>query len=272
MASQAVPIAVFGASGRMGRALIRLSAEVDSAVICRAALVRKGDPLVGQSVPESATMAQPLRYTDRLDPKASLQVIVDFSRASAFDEVLDLATAQGLALVSGTTGISDRQMAAAETAAQRIALLWSPNFSLGIAVLQHLVAHAAQHLGADFDIDVLELHHRHKRDAPSGTALALSGAAAHGRGIAPAVEFVFNRSIREQPRGDTEIGFAVLRGGDVVGEHTVLFTGPGERLELIHRATHRDVFARGALRAAAWLVRQPSGRHNIGDMFVGLTT
>jgi 4-hydroxy-tetrahydrodipicolinate reductase len=236
-----VPIAVYGAAGRMGQAILRLASD-EPRVAVAAAIVKADSALAGERLREG------LSYTTALDASVLPQVLVDFSFADAFDDALALARARRIAFVSGTTGLSPRQHAALREAAAAIPVLWSANFSIGVAVLDRLVREAARAL-ADWDCQVAEAHHRHKKDAPSGTALALGRAVAEARQVDAAT-----------------IGYASVRAGDIVGEHTVLFAGPGERVELTHRATDRSIFARGALYAAGWIAGRPAGCYTLADV------
>lgn len=230
-----VRLLIHGANGRMGQALQRLGAA-DEACRVVAAVSRRPAQRVIDGVPQFA--ASELAGVPEFD------VAVDFSLPDGFDPVLALCVERGKALVSGTTGLSDGQRAAIDDAGQRIAVLWAANFSLGVAVLEDLVERAAAAL-ADWDCDIVEAHHAHKQDAPSGTALAL-GTAATRAGA--------------QPR------YASLRAGDIVGEHVVQFAGQGERIELAHRAGNRDIFARGALHAAARLAGRAPGLYRLRDL------
>lgn len=229
-----------GASGRMGRALLRLASD-DSRLQVVAVVSGQGDPIVeaGQ-VPVFA--AQSMAQAPEFD------VLVDFSLPSGFDAALRLARQRKAAFVSGVTGLGDAQCAALDAAAAHIPVLWASNFSLGIAVLTDLVQRAAAALPR-WQKDIIESHHLLKQDAPSGTALTLGAAVWAGAG--------------EEPN------YASLRAGDIVGEHMVQLTGLGERLELIHRATNRDVFARGALQCAAWLHGRNAGRYSVSDLLSG---
>jgi 4-hydroxy-tetrahydrodipicolinate reductase len=238
METEPVRILVHGASGRMGRALLRLAAA-DPRLVVTAAASRSG--VAPADVRSDARWLTGARLADAPE----FDVAIDFSLPDAFDAVLAACVARGVALVSGTTGLADAQLAALDAAAQRIPLVWAANYSLGVAVLAELVRQAAQALPG-WDADIVEAHHVHKKDAPSGTALALGRAVAAGRGREP--------------------HYASLRAGDIVGEHTVQLTGPGERLELVHRATDRDVFARGALEVAVRLRGRAPGRHALGAL------
>jgi 4-hydroxy-tetrahydrodipicolinate reductase len=264
---QATRIAIHGASGRMGRALLReVLPREDSVVV--AAIVGADSAALGCPLARLLGVADApdLACGATLDRHARADVLVDFSLASAFDDALALAQSRGLAFVSGTTGLSSAQHDAIERAAATIPILWSANFSLGVAVLARLVEDAARLL-ADWECEISEAHHRAKRDAPSGTALALGRGIATARGVAfDEVARLARRGLADGPRARSEIGFAVTRAGDIVGEHGVLFASDGERLELSHRATDRAIFARGALAAARWLPNWPPGLYTLADI------
>ena len=227
---------VHGAGGRMGQALLRLAAEKPDALQVVAAVTRKVGQRVVDGVPQFAA--------NELAGMPECDVVIDFSLPEAFDPVLAYCVAHGRSLVSGTTGLSETQQTALEAAGLQIPVLWASNFSLGVAVLVDLVERAARALPG-WDCDIVEQHHTRKLDAPSGTALTLGEAAG---------------------RGGSQARYAAIRAGDIVGEHTVQFATLGERIELTHRATNRDIFARGALHAAAWLSRRAPGRYRIADV------
>lgn len=228
---------IHGASGRMGQALLRLAAEQPHACTVVAAVTRRAPAQrVVDGVPHFAAT--------ELGGVPAFDAAVDFSLPEGFDAALGLCVDRGCPLVSGTTGIDAAQQDALATAATRIPLVWASNFSLGVAVLAELVERAAAALPG-WDVDIVESHHVHKKDAPSGTALTL-GQAAGSAGQA--------------------VRYASLRAGDIVGEHMVQFTGLGERIELTHRATHRDIFARGALHVARSLVGRPPGAYRVRDL------
>jgi len=233
--NQSIRLLIHGASGRMGQALLRMCAERDDCTLV-AGVSHKVAQRVIDGVPQFA--ANELRGVPAFD------VAVDFSLPEGFDRVLSLCTERGAALVSGTTGLGDAQRAALQAASLQIPVLWASNFSLGVAVLTGLVERAARALPG-WDCDIIEAHHLHKQDAPSGTALSL-GTAVEAGGARPR--------------------YTSLRAGDIVGEHTVQFTTNGERIELIHRAGNRDIFARGALHAAAKLVGRAPGVYRFGDL------
>lgn len=257
---EATRIILFGASGRMGQEILRILAG-HAGVDLVSALVRPGSTLEGEPVWPGRTSS--LSYATTLEPEQQGEVLVDFSNAVSFDAALALAVEREMAFVSGTTGLSEAQHDELEAAARRIPVLWSANFSIGVALLRRLAVEAARVLGEDFDVEIIESHHRLKRDAPSGTALAIGRAIAeaHGRSLDQIGAFV--RHGKDSPRRRGEIGFASIRGGDIVGEHTVLFAGEGERLEFTHRAGTRALFARGALLAARWIGGRSAGTYTL---------
>ena len=242
---KAARLAVVGASGRMGRRVVELAPEHGFLVVH--ALAR------GAISTLLSAGAEPV------------DVVVDFSSPEATGELARVALETRAALVSGTTGLGSAEESALELASARAAVFWEPNMSLGVHVLADLVSRAALQLGPDFDAEVSEVHHSAKVDAPSGTANRLLGALLEARGGQPAT-VVHGRKGRTGPRPCGEIAVHALRGGDVIGDHTVHFLGTGERLELTHRATNRDVFVHGALRAAAFVVGKPPGRYGMLDL------
>ena len=236
-------IGIYGSAGRMGRAIAD-------------ALVEAGARLAGGSEAKD----------DPAIVARAADVLVDFSTPSALEAHLDAAVAANTPIVIGTTGLSLAHHAAIDAAATRIAILQTGNTSLGVTLLGILVREAAARLGADWDVEIVEMHHRHKVDAPSGTALLLGDAAAKGRGSSLAELRVDSRAGLHGARSEGTIGFASLRGGSVIGDHSVIFAGEGERIELNHRGDDRSIFARGAVRAALWLAGQPAGRYRMGDV------
>jgi 4-hydroxy-tetrahydrodipicolinate reductase len=254
-------LALSGASGRMGRALLDLLGE-DASVELVHAVVAPGSVHDGQ--PICGPAAGSLRYAHGWTQAPPIDVIVDFSSPAALASALDHCLAQGTALVSGTTGIDAALEARLADAARRIAILRAANFSLGVAVLTRLLREAAAALPG-WDLEIVEAHHGRKQDAPSGTALALGHAAASARDTTLEAAATYSREGRTGERVEGSIGFAVIRGGDIVGEHTAMLIGQGERLELAHRATDRSIFARGALHAAHWLAGRPAGRWRLDD-------
>lgn len=258
-------LALSGASGRMGHALLDLLGE-DARFELVHAVVAPGSVHDGQPVPAAATGS--LRYAHDWTQAPPIDVIVDFSGPAALALALDHCLAHGTALVSGTTGVDAALEARLADAGQRIAILRAANFSLGVAVLTRLLREAAAALPG-WDLEIVEAHHGRKQDAPSGTALALGHAAAAARNTT-LESAVYSREGRPGERVEGSIGFAVVRGGDIVGEHTAMLIGQGERLELVHRATDRSIFARGALHAAHWLVGRAPGQWQLDDVITAL--
>jgi 4-hydroxy-tetrahydrodipicolinate reductase len=236
-------IGIIGSEGRMGQAL----AKAVEAAGCRLSggIDKGGDP---------AALA------------ATSDVLVDFSAPAALQANLDAAAAAGIPMVVGTTGLTTTNHAAIDATARRIAILQTGNTSLGVTLLAHLVQEAAARLGTDWDVEVVEMHHRMKVDAPSGTALLLGEAAAAGRGIDLATHSERGRDGHTGARAAGAIGFASLRGGTVAGEHSVILAGDGERITLSHSAEDRIIFAHGAVRAAQWLIGRPAGRHSMREV------
>ena len=233
-------IGIIGSAGRMGQALAEAIAAAGDTL--SGGIDKGGDPLA---------LAQ------------ASDVLVDFSSPHALEANLDAAAAAGVPIVVGTTGLEERHHFLCDDAALRTAVLQTGNTSLGVTLLAHLVREAAQRLGEDWDIEIVETHHRMKVDAPSGTALLLGQAAADGRGIDLAANSARGRDGITGARTAGEIGFASLRGGSVAGDHTVHFLADNERLSLSHLAENRAIFARGAVRAAQWLIGKEAGRYTM---------
>jgi 4-hydroxy-tetrahydrodipicolinate reductase len=259
---------VVGVTGRMGQALVRVAREFPDVRIT-GAVASADSASLGRDAGQLAGL-EPLGVEVTSDLPAALaaaDVAIDFSQPDATRGNIAACRAARKPLLVGTTGfgaeVTDADL---DAAARDIPLLIAPNTSLGVALLAELVQRAARTLPPEFDIEIVEAHHRMKRDAPSGTALALARAAGEGRHLAPAEAASDTPAARVGPRRPGEIGIAVVRGGDIVGEHTVLFAGPGEELRLGHRASDRGIFARGALRAALWLLGRPPGRYGMIDI------
>lgn len=252
----------------MGQAILHiLFARAD--VMPVAALVRGDSLLAGTSLARGfGDVAARLMYTATLSTSSAPDVLIDFSLPTAFDSALACALERKIAFVSGTTGLDDRQQTALARAAESIPVLCSANFSLGIALLSQLVAQAARAL-PDWDCEIAEAHHSAKKDAPSGTALALGREVAAARAQNFDVVGRLSRTPSQRVHGD--IGFAVTRAGDIIGEHSVMFATHGERIELVHRATNRDVFARGAVTAARWISDRAAGRYSLSDVLAFAT-
>ncbi|MEA3051493.1 MAG: 4-hydroxy-tetrahydrodipicolinate reductase [Sphingomonadales bacterium] len=225
-------ISIFGAGGRMGQAIAEAAA-------------RRDDVRIAEHHPD---------------------VFVDFSVPEALEAHLGQARRAGKPILVGTTGLSPEHHRLIDAAAAEIPLVYAANTSLGVTLLAHLVRETAARLGEDWDLEIVEMHHRMKADAPSGTALMLGRAAAEGRGVALDSVAERGRDGFTGPREPGRIGFAALRGGSVAGEHLAIFAAEGERLELGHRAESRAIFARGAIEAALWLVGKPAGRYSMADV------
>ena len=264
--SVALPIAIFGVSGRMGRAL--LAAIDETASVLGGATVSSTSRWVGADASEpSGGKSRGVRITSSpSDALRDVRVAIDFSLPEATIANLDACVAAKCPLVIGTTGYDASVKRAIEQAARHIGIVSAPNMSLGVNLLLKLTQLAASTLGDEYDIEIFEAHHRNKKDAPSGTALALGAAAAQGRDVdlQEASEVARHGNTGARRRG--AIGFSVFRGGDVVGDHTVTFAGIGERIELTHRASDRLAFARGAVHAAHWLKDKPPGLYSMQDV------
>ena len=265
--SEPVGIAVTGASGRMGRMLIRAVEETPGAKIS-GVTERPGHDWIGRDLGEALGGA-PTGVTvsdDPLEVFARSQAVLDFTAPAATVAYAELAAQARLVHVIGTTGLEREDLEKIAAAARHAVIVRAGNMSLGVNLLSVITRRVAEALGSEFDIEIVEMHHRHKVDAPSGTALMLGEAAAAGRRINLADHTESGRDGITGPRAEGAIGFAALRGGDVVGEHEVIFAGAGERIVLKHIATDRMLFARGAVRAALWGHGQPPGQFNMLDV------
>ena len=265
---QSLPgIVVTGASGRMGQMLIRTVAASDKARLA-GCLERSGHPWVGRDIGECMG-GGPLGVKvtdDPLEAFAQAQGVIDFTAPTATVEFAALAAQARAVHVIGTTGLEPNHIAAIDAAARHAVIVRAGNMSLGVNLLVRLTQKVAQALDADWDVEVVEAHHRMKVDAPSGTALMLGQAAADGRGVALETAMVSGRDGITGARERGTIGFSAIRGGDVVGEHDVIFAADGERIVLRHLATDRAIFARGALRAALWGQGQKPGHYDMMDV------
>jgi 4-hydroxy-tetrahydrodipicolinate reductase len=259
-------IAIAGASGRMGRMLIE---TVQQAPDCRlaGALVRAGSALIGQDATAWLGQASGVTMTDDLaQGLRDARVLIDFTRPEGTLTHLAACRARGVAMVIGTTGFSDAQKAEIADAAKDIGIVMAPNMSVGVNVVLRLLDLAARALNEGYDIEIVEAHHRHKVDAPSGTALAM------GHTVAKALDrdlktcAVYGREGVTGARDASTIGFATVRGGDIVGDHTVMFCGEGERIEISHKASSRVGFAQGSLRAARFLAQRGAGLFDMADV------
>jgi len=262
-----VRIAVLGADGRMGRALTRAVLAAGPRAELAAATERPGQPAVGKDAGLVAgAEATGIAIAEELPGRGVADVWIDFTSANVTESVATTAASLGVGLVVGTTGLGTHARAALGVAATRIPVVYAANYSVGINVMLKLIADAARALGPDYDIEIVEAHHRAKRDAPSGTALTLADAlaAASGRDLTAAARYARHGDIGA--RSHNEIGIQTLRGGDVVGDHTVMFLGNGDRLEITHRASTRDTFAVGAVRAALWLIGCQPGLYDMRNV------
>lgn len=265
-------IGVFGATGRMGRMIIRDVLD-DKDCTLGGVAVREGSIAMDKPVADIAAlpagMVVPPTALVTISPEklfSACDVAIDFTRPEVSVHHTYVAAAMGKPIVIGTTGFTAEQLQMLADAANHVAIVLAPNMSVGVNLLQALVEIVAQTLDPKYDIEIMEMHHRHKIDAPSGTALALGEAAAKGRAISLKNRAVYDRKGNSGPRKKGDIGFATLRGGDVVGEHTVLYANDGERLELTHKATDRRIFASGAVHAAKWVSTQQPGRYSMKDV------
>jgi 4-hydroxy-tetrahydrodipicolinate reductase len=261
-------IVVVGAAGRMGRTIIRTIAETEGAVVC-GALEPEGSAHLGADAGVLAGCGETgvIVTDDPLPLFAAADAVIDFSVPAASVVYAGYAAQARIAHILGTTGWNAGQEAAIAAAARHAPIVKSGNMSLGVNLLAVLVEQAARALGPDaFDIEIVEMHHRHKVDAPSGTALLLGEAAASGRGVSLADHAQRVRDGHTGPRPVGEIGFATLRGGSVVGDHSVILAGPRERIVLTHNAEDREIFARGAVRAALWARARKPGLYSMRDV------
>ena len=273
MDGNAMRLVVVGAAGRMGQTLIRTIHATEGAKVF-AAVEREGSPFVGRDAGEIAGLGPiGVPITDRpLEAFVEAEGVLDFTAPAASVEFAGLAAQARIVHVIGTTGCSDADDEKIRAAARHARIVKSGNMSLGVNLLGVLVETAARALGpADWDIEVLEMHHRHKVDAPSGTALLLGAAAAKGRSVSLETHSVRVRDGHTGPRVAGTIGFATLRGGSVVGDHSVLIAGEGETVTLSHNATDRSIFARGAVQAALWARERKPGLYSMLDV-LGLNT
>ncbi len=262
-----VRMAVAGVTGRMGRVLMEAVTAREGAVP-GAALTRPGGEGVGQDAGTLSGLA-PLgvRVSDSLrDSLDDFDVLIDFTAPEATLEHLAVCARAGKPVVIGTTGFTPEQKARITEYAARVPVVLAPNMSIGVNVVLDLLDRAARALGEDCDIEIIEAHHRFKKDAPSGTALRMGEVVAGALGRDLRKVAVYGREGIEDERDRNTVGFSTVRGGDIVGEHTVLFAAMGERVEIAHKASSRLTFARGAVRAAMWLASRPAGQYDMADV------
>jgi 4-hydroxy-tetrahydrodipicolinate reductase len=260
-------IGIAGAGGRMGRMLMETVLGTDGCTLA-GGTERSDSPLVGVD-PGALLGRGPLGVTLTADAAALVEesdALIDFTAPAASLAMARLAAERKRIMVVGTTGLTKDDEAVLRDLARSTALVYAPNFSVGVTLLAALTERTAALLGIDYDIEIVEMHHRHKVDAPSGTALGLGRAAAQGRGVALDQVWCKERDGHTGARPAGQIGFATLRGGDVVGDHSVIFAAEGERVELTHKASSRAVFARGAVRAALWAEGKPPGLYTMRDV------
>jgi len=258
---------VVGCGGRMGRMLVAEIAHTEGCSVAGGSEA-PGSGYVNQDIGELAGIGRigvPVGESAEKVIRDS-DVTLEFTSPEATAEHAELAASLGTAIVIGTTGLGPEQGDRVRQAARRIPVVWAPNMSLGVNVLLSVVEEVARRLGPDWDIEIMEMHHRGKVDAPSGTALALGRAAAAGRGVEFEAVEQHARDGITGPRRIGDIGFAALRGGDAIGDHHVIFAGAAERLELVHRATSRAIYAKGAIRAALWVVGRPPGVYGLKEV------
>jgi 4-hydroxy-tetrahydrodipicolinate reductase len=259
-------IAIAGSTGRMGRMLIEAATQ-DPTVQLVAALEISGSPLLGSDV--ATLMGVPISLPVSADMNTALHhadCLIDFTRPEGTREHVQQCRAHKTAIVIGTTGLSDDDKEQIAQAAQHIPVVCSPNMAIGVQVIFKLLDMASRILAHDYDVEIIEAHHRHKIDAPSGTALRMGEIITRALGRDLSTEAIFGREGRVGERPRTQIGFATVRGGDIVGDHTALFAGEGERIEITHKAASRMPYARGALRAAHFLRHQRCGLFDMADV------
>jgi 4-hydroxy-tetrahydrodipicolinate reductase len=263
----AIRVGVAGCAGRMGQMLLKTLAAVPGVLVVGGS-ERRGSPALGMDLGALAG-TEPFGITVGDDASVLFEnadVVIDFTNPSATAQHAGFAARTGAAHVIGTTGLDSEQLAAVTRAAQRAPIVLASNMSLGVNLLEQVVEQIARILDSEWDIEIVEMHHRHKVDAPSGTALTLGEAAARGRGVALRRVAKRGRDGQVGPRVRGEIGFAALRGGDVVGDHSVLFAADGERVEITHKASSREIFARGAVKAVLWAAGKPPGLYSMKDV------
>ena len=260
------PIAIFGITGRMGQSLLRALQEEPASFALSGAIASADSGRLGQDAGDDGVLCGVLITSDSELGIRGAAVAVDFSSSGGVAAHARACAAARVPLLIGTTGFDADSRMILERAAGEIPLLIASNTSVGVSVVAQLVSMAASGLGLSYDVEIFEAHHRMKRDAPSGTALALGEAVAMARGQSLSEVATYDRTGHSTPRSPGSIGISSLRAGDIVGEHTVTFAAAGERVEITHRATDRLIFARGALRAAEWLIGRPAGLYGMRDV------
>ncbi|MDR2456810.1 MAG: 4-hydroxy-tetrahydrodipicolinate reductase [Deltaproteobacteria bacterium] len=267
MALGPVPVTVCGALGRMGQRVV-VAVVANAALALAGAAERADNPSLGLDVGPICGLRPTgiLATGDFAEASKNSRVYIDFTNPAAVLSHLDTARRLGLSAVIGATGFDAGERERLIAYSKSVPVLWAPNMSLGVSLMYKVAKLMAESLGPDFDIEIIEAHHRLKKDAPSGTAARLQEVLAEARGLDPAQSLVSGRQGLVGERRPGEIGVLAVRGGDVVGDHSVMFLGTGERLELVHRATSRDVFAAGAVRAAVWIADKKPGLYSLSDV------
>jgi 4-hydroxy-tetrahydrodipicolinate reductase len=264
--ASALRVAVAGASGRMGRMLVEAIQASDDCALA-GALDLPGSPALGQDAAAFLGQTSGVKIvSDLREGLQNAQFLIDFTRPEGTIAHLRVCSELGVKLVVGTTGFTDEQKAEIHATAKRIAIMFAPNMSVGVNVVLKLLQQAAKALSHGYDIEIIEAHHRHKVDAPSGTALKMGEVVAEALGRDLKTCAVYGREGVTGERDPSTIGFATVRGGDIIGDHTVLFAGTGERIEISHKSSSRAGYAQGSLRAARYLADKPSGLFDMNDV------
>ena len=264
---QAIKVGVIGAGGRMGRMLIE-AVNDNTQTTLSAAIERQGSSLVGADAGEVAAIGcLDVRIVDNLQAVISdIDVLIDFSLPDATEQNMQICAEHGVAMVIGTTGFNEQQEQVLATASEQIAIVYAGNYSTGVNLSLKLLGMAAKAFGNDADVEVIEAHHKHKIDAPSGTAYMMAEAVAEARGQNLKDVAVYGREGQTGEREAGTIGIHAIRGGEIIGDHTVMFIADGEVVEITHRARARMTFAAGAVRAATWIIQQEVGQYNMQDV------
>ncbi|MBF4489921.1 4-hydroxy-tetrahydrodipicolinate reductase [Psychrobacter sp. N25K4-3-2] len=264
---EAIKVGVIGAGGRMGRMLIE-AVQDNSQTMLNAAIERQGSSLVGADAGEVAAIGRlEVQIVDDLQTVINdIDVLIDFSLPDATEQNMQICAANGVAMVIGTTGFNEQQEQVLATASEKIAIVYAGNYSTGVNLSLKLLGMAAKAFGNDADVEVIEAHHKHKIDAPSGTAYMMAEAVAEARGQNLKDVAVYGREGQTGEREAGTIGIHAIRGGEIIGDHTVMFIADGEVVEITHRARARMTFAAGAVRAATWVIKQKVGQYNMQDV------
>ena len=262
-----INVGVIGAGGRMGRMLIE-AVQDNPHTTLTAAIERQGSSLVGADAGEVAAVGHlNVQIVDDLQSVINdIDVLIDFSLPDATEQNMQICAANNVAMVIGTTGFNEQQEQMLATASEQVAIVYAGNYSTGVNLSLKLLGMAAKAFGKDADVEVIEAHHKHKIDAPSGTAYMMAEAVAEARGQNLKDVAVYGREGQTGEREAGSIGIHAIRGGEIIGDHTVMFIADGEVVEITHRARARMTFAAGAVRAATWIVQQPTGQYNMQDV------